>query len=172
MSARNLPATGSGPFLKIAGFLKPFGKRPYSFAGKYSIMKEQLLSTVENSKNYTLQVATAMPDKDYHFKPAGAGWNFGELLHHIAYGIRWWQDNYITGIKTDWDPPKAKSNKKEIITDLTNAYDTLQKAIKQHAGSEQAVNGVHATLDHITHHRGQAVMYLRTNGVEPPEYVY
>lgn len=135
-------------------------------------MKEQLLATVENSQHYTLQVANAMPEKGYAFKPAGAGWNFGELLSHIAYGIQWWQDNYITGKKTDWDPPAAKNKKQDVIADLTHAYDTLQKTIKQQQLTEQAGNGVHATLDHITHHRGQAVLYLRTNGVEPPEYVY
>ncbi|WP_207514490.1 DinB family protein [Longitalea luteola] len=135
-------------------------------------MKEQLLATVENSKNYTLQVANAMPDKGYQFKPAGAGWNFGELLHHIAYGIQWWQDNYITGKKTNWDPPVATVNKQEIITYLTQAYDTLQKTINQQPLTEDAGKGVHATIDHITHHRGQAVLYLRTNGIEPPEYLY
>jgi uncharacterized damage-inducible protein DinB len=135
-------------------------------------MKEQLLATVENSKNYTLQVANAMPDKGYQYKPAGAGWNFGELLHHIAYGIQWWQDNYITGKKTTWDPPPAVVSKKEVISYLTKAYDTLQKTIKHQSLTEEAGNGVHATIDHITHHRGQAVLYLRTNGVEPPEYVY
>lgn len=135
-------------------------------------MKEQLLSTIANSRNYTLQVAEAMPEKGFHFKPAGAGWNFGELLNHIAYGIQWWQDNYITGNKTDWNPPPAKNKKQEIISYLTQAYDDLQKTIKKESLTEQAVNGVHATIDHITHHRGQAVIYLRTNGVEPPEYVY
>jgi uncharacterized damage-inducible protein DinB len=135
-------------------------------------MKEQLLSTIANSRNYTLQVAEAMPEKGFHFKPAGAGWNFGELLNHIAYGIQWWQENYITGNKTDWNPPPAKNKKPEIISYLTQAYDDLQKTIKKGSLTEQAVNGVHATLDHITHHRGQAVIYLRTNGVEPPEYVY
>ena len=135
-------------------------------------MKEQLLSTIANSRNYTLQVAEAMPEKGFHFKPAGAGWNFSELLHHIAYGIQWWQENYITGNKTDWNPPPAKNKKAEIISYLTQAYDDLQKTIKKESLTEQAVSGVHATLDHITHHRGQAVIYLRTNGVEPPEYVY
>lgn len=135
-------------------------------------MKEQLLSTIEQSENYTLQVAEAMPEKGFQYKPAGAGWNFGELLNHITYGIQWWQDNYIKGNKTDWNPPPAKTKKQEIITSLKQAYDDLQKTIKKQSLTEQAVKGVHATIDHITHHRGQAVLYLRTNGVEPPEYVY
>jgi uncharacterized damage-inducible protein DinB len=135
-------------------------------------MKEQLLSTIEQSKTYTLQVAEAMPEKGFQYKPAGAGWNFGELLNHITYGIQWWQDNYITANKTDWSPPPAKTKKQEIIISLKQAYDDLQKTIKKQSLTEQAVKGVHATIDHITHHRGQAVLYLRTNGVEPPEYVY
>lgn len=134
--------------------------------------KDQLLSTVENSKNYTLQVAEAMPEKGYHFKPAGAGWNFGELMHHIAYGIQWWQNNNITGNKTSWDPPPTKNNKQEIVAYLTLAYEALHKTLKQQPLNEESTNGVHATIDHITHHRGQAVLYLRTNGIQPPEYVY
>jgi uncharacterized damage-inducible protein DinB len=135
-------------------------------------MKEQLLSTIENSRNYTLQVANAMPDNSYHFKPSGAGWNFGELLHHVAYGIQWWQDNYIKGRKTDWNPPAVKNNKQEIISYLNKSYDSLNNTLKKQSLTDDAVNGVHATIDHITHHRGQAVLYLRTNGINPPGYVY
>lgn len=135
-------------------------------------MKDQLLSTIENSRKYTLQVAEAMPDKDYHYKPAGAGWDFGELLHHIAYGIHWWEDNFIRGNKTEWAPPPAKKTKKEVVSYLTKAFDSLQQTIKGQTIDEKSGYGVHATIDHITHHRSQAVIYLRTNGIEPPEYVY
>jgi len=135
-------------------------------------MKDQLLATIENSRNYTLQVAEAMPGDGYSYKPGGAGWNFGELLHHIAYGIHWWQQNYITGNKISWEPPAVKNKKQEVIAYLNQVYDDLQKTVKGVTLSEQANYGVHATLDHITHHRGQGVIYLRTNGVEPPEYQY
>jgi len=135
-------------------------------------MKDQFLSTIENSRNYTLQVAEAMPEKGYSYKPDGAGWNFGELLNHIAYGIQWWQHNYITGNKTSWEPPAVKNKKQEVIALLNQAYDDLQQTVKNQTLTEQSGYGVHATLDHITHHRGQAVVYLRTNGVEPPEYLY
>ena len=135
-------------------------------------MKDQLLSTIENSRKYTLQVAEAMPDKDYHFKPAGAGWDFAELLHHIAYGIHWWQDNYITGNKTEWAPPPVKKNRQEVLAYLIKAFASLQKTMKEQTLDEASTYGAHATLDHITHHRAQAVLYLRTHGIEPPEYVY
>jgi uncharacterized damage-inducible protein DinB len=113
-----------------------------------------------------------MPEQSYHFKPSGAGWDFGELLHHIAYGIQWWEDNYIKGHKTDWNPPAVKNNKKDVIAYLNKAYDSLNNTVKKQSLTDEAVSGVHATIDHITHHRGQAVLYLRTSGITPPEYVY
>jgi uncharacterized damage-inducible protein DinB len=135
-------------------------------------MKEQLLATLENSKSYTLAVAELMPENAYNFKPAGAGWNFRELLHHIAYGIQWWEDNFIKGKKVDWDQPAAKVNKKDVIAYLNKAYASLKDTISKEKLTDEAVKGFHATIDHITHHRGQAVLYLRCNGITPPEYVY
>ena len=134
-------------------------------------MKE-LLTTLENSRNYTLSVAQAMPENSYDFKPTEAVWNFRELLHHMAYGIQWWEDNYIKGNKVAWDQPPAKSNKQEIIRYLTKAYDSLNATISGQKLTAEAIKGFHATIDHTTHHRGQAITYLRCVGITPPEYTY
>ncbi|NII29108.1 DinB family protein [Pseudoflavitalea sp. X16] len=135
-------------------------------------MQAPLIKTLQNSRNYTLQVAEAMPEKLYDSKPAGAGWNFREQLHHIAYGIQWWENNYMKGNKTDWQPPATKKNKKEIMAYLNEAYDGLQQTLEQGKLSADAVQGFHATIDHITHHRGQAVLHLHVQEIEPPEYTY
>jgi len=135
-------------------------------------MKEQLSATLENSKTYTIAVAEGMPEKEYNFKPAGAGWNFGELLHHIAYGIQWWEDNFIKGKKLEWDQPPPKADKKEVIAYLKKAYASLKDTVSEGKLTDEAVKGFHATIDHITHHRGQAVLYLRCKGITPPDYVY
>lgn len=135
-------------------------------------MQAQLKKTLASSRSYTLSVAEAMPDKLYDSKPAGAGWNFREQLHHIAYGIQWWEANYIKGDKTDWAPPATKKNKKDVITYLNEAYDGLEQTINEGKLSTETVQGFHATIDHITHHRGQAVLHLRCQGIEPPEYTY
>jgi uncharacterized damage-inducible protein DinB len=135
-------------------------------------MKEQLLSTLEISKNYTLAVADAMPDQGYSFKPVDAIWSFSELLSHIAYGIQWWEANYVKGEKMDWAPPTAKSSKKEVRKYLESAYEGLKKTVSGSNGNENVVKGFYATVDHITHHRGQATIYLRAQGIVPPEYVY
>lgn len=135
-------------------------------------MKEQLLNLTDTSRKYTLDVAAAMPEGKYDFRPVDEVWNFRELLHHIAYGIEWWEANYVLGLETDWAPPVAGKNKEEVMAYLGKAYDSLQVVIKTQPLTENAVKGVHSTLDHITHHRGQAVLHLRLNGIEPPAYTY
>lgn len=135
-------------------------------------MKEQILLTFANSKSYTMAVAEAMPDSRFNFKPAGGGWNFRELLHHIAYGIEWWTENYIKGKKLSWDQPHATANKKETIKYLERSFAMLEEAIEKRKLTDKAIQGFHATIDHITHHRGQCVVYLRCNAINPPEYQY
>ena len=135
-------------------------------------MKEKLLATLEKSQSYTIAVAEAMPDTSYKFKPAGGGWNFLELIHHIAYGILWWNENYINGKEFSWEQPPTKSNKKEVIDYLMLAYRTVQNSLQKPKLADTAIAGFHATIDHVTHHRGQAVTYLRCHGITPPEYTY
>lgn len=135
-------------------------------------MKENLLNTLENSRLYTIQVAESMPAESYGFKPVGAAWEYRELLHHIAYGIQWWEDNFVKRAKTKWSPPAAKSKKNEIIDSLQYAYNSLKEAVMNSKDSEELTAGFHATLDHVSHHRGQATLYLRCHGIVPPEYNY
>jgi uncharacterized damage-inducible protein DinB len=135
-------------------------------------MKENLLSLLENSRGYTLAVAEAMPVKSDNFKPAADVWSFREQLHHIAYGIEWWKDNYVKGIKTSWEPPATSKSRKEAIAYLNQAYDSLKDAVSKATMSDDRVKGFFATLDHITHHRGQVIVYLRCNGITAPEYTY
>jgi uncharacterized damage-inducible protein DinB len=135
-------------------------------------MKDQFTDTIENSKNYTIAVAEAMPESGYQIKPISTVWNFGELMNHIAYGIGWWTKNYIKKEETSWNPPEVKQSKKETIDNLEQAYRFLKDSLIGASITEEKINGLHATLDHITHHRGQATIYLRLNGITPPDYTY
>ena len=135
-------------------------------------MKEQLLTTLENSRVYTLAVAEAMPEKFYDSKPTDSVWTFRELLHHVAYGIEWWNENNVKKIKADWNPPAPVKDKKAVVDYINRAYDTLKTTLEKTTANDAIVLGVVSTLDHVTHHRGQAVTYLRCQGVAPPEYSF
>ncbi|MET3878123.1 DinB family protein [Chitinophaga sp. OAE865] len=135
-------------------------------------MKTQLLTTLENARNYTLAVAESMPEKNYDFKPVPAVWTFAGLLHHIGYGIGWWEENYIRQQSSDWNPPTATTGKAATIAYLDGAFAALKKSMESLPLSEQAIAGFYATIDHVTHHRGQATIYLRMKDIVPPEYIY
>jgi uncharacterized damage-inducible protein DinB len=135
-------------------------------------MKTHLLSILENSKNYTLAVAETMPENSYNFKPTEEVWTFNELVNHIAYGIQWWEDNFIKKTETKWSPPVARKDKKETIAYLQQSFLALQKTLDTEKLTDESVKGFWATLDHVTHHRGQAVLHLRLNGIAVPEYVF
>src|SRR5258706_15148482 len=135
-------------------------------------MKEQLLTTLENSRAYTLAVADAMPEKFYDFKPEETVWSFKELLHHIAYGIEWWNDNNIKKVEAEWNPPATEKDKTSVVKYLNRAYDTLKATVEKVDINDATILGLSSTLDHITHHRGQAVTYLRCKRIDAPGYSY
>ena len=135
-------------------------------------MKENLLKTVRNSRKYTLAVAEAMPDSMYSFQPCEGVWNFNELMNHIAYGITWWESNYVKKAETPWAPPALQHQKEATMALIDAAYDSLEKTLDSIAINNSVTAGISATLDHVTHHRGQAVTYLRCKGITPPEYIF
>src|SRR5687767_2307067 len=135
-------------------------------------MKAQLLATIEKSRGYTLAIAEAMTEDHLNFKPAPSVWNFLELMNHIAYGITWWKENYVLKIKTSWDPPAPNQAKSETIKLLEQSFASLKDDVRSVDLNEEIIYGVFATLDHITHHRGQATTYLRCNGITPSEYIF
>jgi len=61
--------------------------------------RERLITLLENSRSYTIAVAEAMPVNLDNYKPATDVWSFREQLYHIAYGLEWWNDNYIKDSK-------------------------------------------------------------------------
>lgn len=136
------------------------------------MMKEQLLSTLKNSKEYTLAVAQAMPESKYSFSPAPGVWSFGALMNHIAYGIEWWESNFIKKEEAAWNPPSVSESKGDVLKNLEHQFQHLESTIKQVQEIDELITGFHATLDHITHHRGQATTYLRCQGITPPEYTF
>lgn len=135
-------------------------------------MKKHIQSTFDISKNYMLAVAEAMPESSYNFKPVAEVWSFNELMNHIGYGIQWWEANYVKLKETKWDQPSAKASKKDTIAYLLECFDALQETLNNVKLNDEIVKGFYSTFDHISHHRGQATVYLRLKEIAPPEYVF
>lgn len=137
------------------------------------IMKEKLIAALEKSAGYTLEVASAMPEASYDFKPAASVWNFNELMNHVAYTIQWMQENYFRRITTDWNPPVPFAGKKEVVDYISGSYHSLKEELNslKEINPDQLI-AVFSILEHSAHHRGQATTYLRCNNIQPPEYPF
>jgi len=142
-------------------------------------------AATEYSKHFSalsqlsVAVAEAMPSEKYDFKPHPESMTFGELMSHIA------STNYqfCAGLK-DVDPPTLPSptEKTTVVKFLSDSFQYCSAIIENL--SEAQLSAPHNSPDgrmpgrevllamyiHVAHHRGQAEIYLRDNGIKPPGY--
>ena len=136
-----------------------------------------------HAKAYALKMAELMPEKDYDFRPVPDEMSFRQQLLHLADNIVWLSTSYLSP-----DLPKRKidtSNlsKSDVIKIVSDAYDIGLKAqtslsksrldnkVKFFAGPMTIRQILILLHDHQSHHIGQVIVYLRLNGIKPPDYV-
>ena len=142
------------------------------------------ITKLKNAKEYTLQVADLMPEEKYNYKPSKEEMEFGKQLLHISENLCWLSSSYLTSNKSPITEADGKlTTKQDIITVATKAYDfaintlqnlntkTLADTVKFFAGPMNKLQIINLLQDHQTHHRGQLLVYLRLNGIKPPDYV-
>jgi len=136
----------------------------------------------ENSKNYLIEMAELMPEEKYNYKPTEREMSFQEQLLHIRGNMVWLSEKYFVAenyVKSEKIDPKTKT---EIISALTKAFDNVTNIIKNvslddlpnevsfFAGKKSKLQILNLMQDHVTHHRGQLIVYLNLNEIKPPKY--
>ena len=138
-----------------------------------------------NARDYTLAVADAMPEEDYGFSPVpGETMAFGEQLLHLAHNVEWLSASKLGEGRLPAKPDVTPTDKAAVRQVLAKAFDSgaaalgslgygdLDEEVEWFAGERISKRRVGLLLfDHVTHHRAQAIVYLRLRGVEPPGYV-
>jgi uncharacterized damage-inducible protein DinB len=142
------------------------------------------------SKQFTLDVANAMPAELYTFRPNAEEMTFGEQINHIAVS-NLYRFNQITGVKTpsplDLSHPPA-SDKETAVKLLEESFDYVLEVLPKitpqqlqrtwHIPSWKGRNdpdGRAMILNmfvHTAHHRAQCEVYLRAKGIKPPDYTF
>lgn len=157
------------------------------FAQDEGFVKEYL-ERLENSKKYLILIAESMPEDKYEFRATPESMSFAENLMHIGWAMDWHSQSLLGGREArDWDTDTElkvdKKSKKEMVATIKAVFDKTLKFIDQYdinkLDEELDYFGLHRTkrqillllADHITHHRGQMVVYMRLNGLNPPRYV-
>lgn len=139
----------------------------------------------QRAGTYLLEVAEAMPAELYNYQPTEDVFTFAEQLMHTAANIYFLNATYIQDEEMeDFDLDTEGKSKEEIIQLLREAIATVDASYQALAPEDEneavklfnriETNKKRVLLlirDHMTHHRGQLVIYLRMNGIEPPSYV-
>jgi uncharacterized damage-inducible protein DinB len=140
----------------------------------------------ESSKEYLVAVAEAMPEEAYGFKPVAEEMTFAEQLMHIAVVIEWHTFSRFGGLDTPFrsdDFREDGHSKDQIIRILEREFDKATEFIKMFDPYRLDETNTYAQFirtrrqfllllaDHVTHHRGQMLVYLRLKGIKPPNYI-
>ena len=149
---------------------------------------QEFVQDWKQSKQFTIDVANAMPAEFYNFKPNPGEMTFGEQMAHIAGG-NVFRFHQITGIQPpfNFDPSKpAATDKQSILKMLDQSFDYVIDVLPK-ITSEQLKRTWHLPswqgrtdpdgramllnmLVHTAHHRAQCEVYLRVKGIKPPDY--
>lgn len=135
-----------------------------------------------NGAEYTLEITRLMPIEDFNFRPTAESMSFGQQLLHIAANMDWLGSTYLNAEPHSMPLRDTIYGKEDLIHILEEGFEKAAIAIKN-LGDEQMEEVVdffagpmtkrqivHLMHDHHTHHRGQLIVYLRLNGLEPPRY--
>ena len=154
-------------------------------------MKEALVKHWKVTGDFTMAVAEKMPADGYSFKPVPAELSFGQLMVQIA-AANVGACSLASGMERLPVPQELSAALKDekITVDkaaatkyLRETFDYCNKAVASMTpekldavvGGNRKMTGfdwLWAYFTHTAHHRGQAEVYLRVKGIEPPTYVF
>ncbi|PIF61247.1 MULTISPECIES: DinB family protein [unclassified Flavobacterium] len=137
----------------------------------------------DNSKDYLVAVAEAMPEDKYDYKPAEREMSFREQLFHIQDNMNWLGTTHFSGEKYVKKEAVKGLSKAQMIQEIKASFDKakafvqktndieLSQKVDFFAGPKSKLQILNLMQDHVTHHRAQILVYLNLNGIQPPKYV-
>jgi uncharacterized damage-inducible protein DinB len=144
--------------------------------------KAAVLKHLKVSREFTLKVADQMPEASYDFKLTPPQMSFAEQMVHLSQAL----GEFLAPVVGDrLNPGKpASMTKKDVIVFVGQSFDAaidhvskltsaqLSKTFNGEGGPTTGLEMLMEMLDHTTHHRASAEMYLRAKGITPTEYQY
>ena len=147
-------------------------------------IKQQFIKDWERSKAYTLDYLNTMPADKYSFKPVDSIRSFAQQMLHLA-SANLGLVNQGTGAQPSFvgrglEGRTSAQTKDSVVYYVTASYDYAINAVKGLDASkygELAGQGNNKVtryawilkgLEHQAHHRGQTTIYIRLQGIRPP----
>jgi uncharacterized damage-inducible protein DinB len=148
-----------------------------------------LLLSFNGSEAHVLELAKAVPEETYAWRPGPGVRSFQETFLHIAYGNRLLlsiandqpsQEALFKLVKENQAGEAQKMTKQAVIQMLQESFATVRKTFEAERaaslgrtiefwGQPATRRGVLTVLDaHVAEHLGQLIAYARVNGITPP----
>lgn len=153
-------------------------------------MLQQLIGEFEHEVTNTRKLLQAVPEKDLAYKPSDISWTMGELAQHIATIYYWYvgtftMDEYdLVADKLERGAPsdlkatmalfetnveKARNAMKSMSEDRMMDNWTMKAGDKTLLGPMPRALVTRGFLfNHLYHHRGEMIVYLRATGNKVP----
>ena len=163
-----------------------------SFAAKAQALssadiKAQMVKEWERSKAYTIDYLNTMPADKYSFKAVDSIRSFAQQMLHLAQA-----NLFFMSLATDLKSPSFGSDREQSATAqtkdsvmyyVTTSYEYCINAVKSsdvsNWGEKKKLpfGGYEETrfallikaIEHQAHHRGQTTIYIRLQGIKPPQ---
>lgn len=149
-------------------------------------IKAQMAKDWERAKSYTVEYLNTMPADKYSFKATDSIRSFAQQMLHLAQGNVFLMSNATGQQPPAWlmsNPEKRTTaqQKDSVMYYVTNSYDYCLNSVKNSDigkwGEKRKIFGfettswalMNKTFEHQGHHRGQATIYIRLQGIKPPE---
>ena len=136
----------------------------------------------QSAMEYTLEFAEAMPARLYDYRPTEDQMPFHRQLTHIAGNMIWLSTAFLGGTDFEGELHNLPESKEKVRDHLRQAFEYTARVTANFdpARLDDTVEFVDGPLtkrqiflllnDHVTHHRGQLVVYLRLNDIKPPAF--
>lgn len=139
---------------------------------------KELVKKWKGNKRYTLKVIEAMPEENFTFKIFEGGKTFKSQASHITT----WLSTHSRFVTDEEREKPTLKTKEDILTELTQFFDDLIAFLEETAEENLATvvkvwygevsrEFILQVMDnHLSHHRGQMIIYLRLKGIKAPAY--
>ncbi|MEH6304347.1 DinB family protein [Olivibacter sp. CPCC 100613] len=151
---------------------------------------QSLIAEFEHEVNNTRKLLQAVPERDINYKPSTVSWTMGELAQHIATIYHW----YAGTLTQDVYDLAADHLERGEAVDIKATLEFFEKNVEMARAALQSISeeslqeqwtmkvgdrtvlgpmprGIVARgflFNHIYHHRGELIVYLRATGNKVP----
>ena len=147
-------------------------------------VRAELTDAFNRSEKYSMAIAKQMPAQYYTFRSTDSTFTYAEQWRHLVVFTTTLLSGKL-GVKNPYDVKKMpeKMDKDEMLTEIKEMYAFVRKTIQELPAeklfdktpfTDESIPNwrfIYAMENHIIHHRGQCIVYLRLKGIVPEGYV-